>query len=236
MGRDNFLTIVQLLTPNGQSMIDDDVDALKVTFPSTASLAVKQVSGAADSVNIVQQDITLQTQQVSGATDSMSLVGQTVTLETRQVSGATDSMLAKLTAMTTNPAAAADGVQVNQVGDKIGRAVMTPVQVRELRTTATVTLTTGTEAQLVAGGGAGVFLDLVEIAFANESTAAVTVALRDTLTGGIVDNFRCPADSTVGVSLTVPKPQNEAGNAWTVDMDDVTGTTVKVSALFVKNS
>lgn len=52
----NFLTIKGLLTPNGDSMVDDSNDALNVnvvtgTITSSPGL---QISGAADSVNVIQ--------------------------------------------------------------------------------------------------------------------------------------------------------------------------------------
>lgn len=55
-GKVNFITLKGMLTPNGDSMIDDSIDSLNVkvvsgTITSTPGL---QVSGAADSVNVIQ--------------------------------------------------------------------------------------------------------------------------------------------------------------------------------------
>jgi hypothetical protein len=57
------------------------------------------------------------------------------------------------------------------------------------------------------------------------------------LAGNIVAHYEIPANSTVGFSGAVGYPiatSDESGNAWTVDLPDITGTTVYVSALFTK--
>lgn len=194
MGKSNFLTLVELLTPNGQSMIDDVNDALRMNLVTS------------------------------------------VTLGTQQVSGASDSVQAKAIAMTTNPSAVADADAAFLRSDKIGRLVTTPVQVRDLRTTAYATLNTNTETTLLAGV-ASTFLDLVYVSFANTSTATVNIDLRDGTGQNISQTFAIPANTTQGVSYSVPIPQGVAADTWTVDFNtaDVSNTTVYVNGLFARN-
>ncbi|MBI1834118.1 MAG: hypothetical protein HYR90_04835, partial [Candidatus Andersenbacteria bacterium] len=104
-----------------------------------------------------------------------------------------------------------------------------------LVTTAYTAITTGTEASLIAAGGSGVFLDLIQIVAANTSDGTVSLDFRDATAGGIVFSVQCPASATTGFVPAVPYPQNVANLPWTVDMNDVSNTTVNVSALFIKN-
>lgn len=153
------------------------------------------------------------------------------------------------TAMTTNPTKVADGDIARFVADPIGRQIITPVQVRGLMQTAYVSVSTGTEATLLAGVS-GVFMDLVSVTASTNSTAGVTsqspiyIDVRSCRTGGIVLSLplgSISATNTGSASFAskdynVPLPQDEAGNAWTVDMNDITGTTVNISALFARNT
>lgn len=134
-------------------------------------------------------------------------------------------------ARTTNPSAYADGDRSNIGTDKIGRAINRPVQVRDLIKTAYVTLSTGTEATLIAGVS-GAFLDLIYVIAANTSSAAQQLDIRATTAGNIVASLYIPANSSVGFALPVPFPQDNQGNNWTVDMADVTNSNILVSALF----
>lgn len=136
-------------------------------------------------------------------------------------------------ARTTNPTAVAGGDVVKASMDDIGRQLVRPVQVRDLLATAYASLTNGTETTL-ATAAAGTYLDLVYVMGTNNSDAAVTVDLRAVSAGNIQTSIRIPANGTAGVSLPVPIPQDETGNAWTADMPDITGTTVTISALFSK--
>lgn len=134
------------------------------------------------------------------------------------------------------PAAKALGEEIDVTADKYGRQVIWPYQIREFQSTAYVTLTGGGETTLLAGE-AGVFNDLMLITAANESGAAQTIQIRASTGGGIVGAVRVPADSTSGFSLSYPIIQNAVADTWTVQNagTDVTNTTVKVSATFIKN-
>ncbi|MEK6828664.1 MAG: hypothetical protein AABY15_00935 [Nanoarchaeota archaeon] len=136
-------------------------------------------------------------------------------------------------ARTTNPTAVANSDRVNAIFDDLGRQVMRPLQVRDLITTAYISITTGTETTLLAGV-ASTLHDLIYIMCTNESDAAVTIDFRSGTAGAIVCSVRAPANGTAGVALPVPIPQVEAAQAWTADLPDITGTTVDISALFSK--
>lgn len=136
-------------------------------------------------------------------------------------------------ARTTQPTAYADGDRSNFASDKLGRQLTRPLQIRDLISTAYVSLTTGTEATLLAAS-AGNFLDLISVVGANQSTAAVQVDIRAVTAGNVVMTLYIPAQSTAGAVMQIPWPQDATGNNWTVDMPDITGTTVNVSALFTK--
>lgn len=131
----------------------------------------------------------------------------------------------------TNPTAFADGDRSNMATDDLGRQITRPIQVRDLTKTAYVSVTNGTEATLLAAV-AGAFLDCVAIMGSNNSDAAISVDIRCTTAGNVVHTLRIPANATAGWTPPIPWPQDATGNNWTVDLPDVTGSTLTFSALF----
>jgi hypothetical protein len=220
------------------------VDSVSIVS-NIAALDVKQVSGSIDSVNLMQvlgnpmvvgtgyQDNALRIVQATDAISSVSIVSNIAALDIKQVSGSVDSVSVSGVAMTTNPTAVSDAAAVSFKADKIGRQLARPVQVRELLATAYASITNGTETTLVTAA-AGSYLDLIYVMGTNNSDAAVMVDLRAVSGGNIVTSIRIPANATAGISLPVPIPQTDTGNAWTADLPDITGTTVTISALFSK--
>lgn len=151
------------------------------------------------------------------------------------VTGSADSTLTYM-ARTTNPTAVADGADVRPSADKLGRQLMRPVQVRELILTAYTTLSTGTETTILTAA-AGTYADLLYIGATNTSTVAVQIDIRAVSGGNIIHTLYIPASTgPVGFAPNVPWPQDATGNAWTVDMADITGTTVYISGLFSKET
>lgn len=147
------------------------------------------------------------------------------------VTGQSDSMLT-YKASTTMPTALADGADSRPRSDKYNRPIFRPLQVRDLLATAYVSLSTGTEATLLAAS-AGKLYDLVWVLMSNQSTAAVQVDIRPITAGNILMTFQVPANGTVGIAPPLPLPGGaDTGNNWTVDMPDVTGTTVNITGLF----
>lgn len=134
-----------------------------------------------------------------------------------------------------NPTAVAAGDRVSATFDDLGRQVVVPSQVRDLRVTAYATLSTNTETTLLAGA-ASTFHDLVWIKFANTSSGAVTIDLRETTAGTIIDTYEVPGNGVVGVAAPIPIPQANSAGTWTVDYNDadLSSTTVYVSGLFIK--
>ena len=133
----------------------------------------------------------------------------------------------------TNPTPVLDTRSVAPMADDIGRQVMVLHQVRDLVETAYVQIASGTPVVLKAGNS-GYFLDLVEISFATNSTvASANVTLKDD--GTVVRGVDIPVDDTVQLKFSVPIPQSAKGGDWVVDMEDVTGTILDVSATFIRN-
>lgn len=131
----------------------------------------------------------------------------------------------------TNPTAEADGERLSVTLDDIGRLITRPVQVRDLIKTAYASVTTGSETTLITAV-AGAYLDLIMVVASNNSDAAISVDIRPVTNGNIVNTLRVPANGTAGFTPSVPWPQTDTGNNWTVDLPDVTGSTLTFSALF----
>ncbi len=114
--------------------------------------------------------------------------------------------------------------------DNKGRQFIAMHEVRSALVTANASLTTGTATTLIAGDSAD-FLDIVEITFSNNSTVAVGVDLGND--GTIIRHLDLPAGMTQ-LRFDAPLKQITKNLPWTLDMDDVTGTTVSVGATLIK--
>ncbi len=117
--------------------------------------------------------------------------------------------------------------------DTRGRGLLINHELRGGRVTANATLTSGTIASLIAGD-TDYFLDIVEVQFSNNSTVGVGVDLGND--GSVSRHVDIPASSTVQLMFVNPHKQGVKNLPWTVQMDDVTGTTVKISATLIKES
>lgn len=207
----------------------------QTTQPISAgsSLTVDQLSGA--NWSVTASLVASSSINVNGATNSTVSVGPV--LHDAVDDGAAPQKVGG-TAMTANPTAVAGGDIVRFVGDKIGRQLSRPVQVRELLKTAYATLTNGAETTLLAGT-AGEFNDLIWISFTNLSTAAVAlntgaqVDIRSTTAGPVVLSAYVENKATVTIHPAVPIPMNTAADAWTADRSDIgASANILVSALF----
>ena len=192
------------------TLATDDINMAAIKTAVEDTLTVKQVSGASSSVEVNNTVAVTETTPLTGfATSAKQLAdGHNVTVD--------------------NPS-----LEVKQVSGAVTSVQV--VTVRDLTTTAYVSLSTGTETTLLAGT-ASTFHDLKYIMGANHSDAAVTIDVRTGTAGAIVQSLTIPAEATQGVSLTDPMPQVEVQQAWTVDMPDITGTVVDISALFRNES
>lgn len=117
--------------------------------------------------------------------------------------------------------------------DSRDREVINMYEVRSGIYTAAASLA-GSQVTSLIPGDADYFLDLVEIMMSNNSTVAVGVNLKND--GSVVRNFQIPAGATIQVDFECPLTQWVKNTPWTLQMDDVTGTTVTVGATVIKNN
>lgn len=203
-----------------------------IQVDENGNLSVDIVSGVSVSTSISG---TMTVDQLSGSTWSTVVNSIGVSLDVKQVSGAVDSSEVSGIARQTNPSAVADAAVVKASFDDLGRQVMTPYQVRDLVRTAYLSLANGTETTLIAAA-ASTFHDIMQIICANTSDGVVDLDFRSSAgASGIAFSITVPADATAGFIPIIPIPQDELAQAWTVDMADFSNTTVKISALFIKN-
>jgi hypothetical protein len=216
---------------------------LRVYHVANAALSAS-VRSAGVGLNENTQDI-LKTYQVSSCVTSVYVTGSsgTTAVVGSTLSDVADDGSAPVKtggiARTANPTATADGDTISFTADDLGRQVMRPLQVRDLIATAYVAKATGstfgTETTLLAATAGSIF-DLIYLVGTNDSDAALSVDIRGVTAGNILLSFRIPANGTAGIATPVPLPQTsvDTGNAWTIDLPDVTGTNVNISALFSK--
>jgi hypothetical protein len=216
----NLVTQSRLVGFNGTNF-----DRIRVNEGTKeTALRTVQATDAVSSVNIVSSATITVTGSLTSSVVVGSVVGDAVD------DGSAPVQMGGI-ARRSNPAVVADGDVVKASMDDLGRQITRPVQVRDLISTAYVSITNGTEATLKSAV-AGSYLDLIYVLGTNNSDAAVTVDIRAVTAGNIATSIRIPANGTAGVSLPVPIPQDETGNNWTADLPDITGTTVTLSALF----
>lgn len=217
LGANNDVVVSTIFGTTGTNVVNPD-NRVKVELPATS---VTIGAGSADIGSVT----------VNGSLNSMIATG--VTLHGAVDTGDAPLKIGGVAVTTVNPTAVTGGDRVNFRADKLGRQIVRPVQVRELTTTAYTSLTTGSETTLLAGS-ASTFHDLIYVMGANQSDAAVTVDFRCGTAGSVVLSLQIPANGTAGIACPVPLPMPEVAQAWTADMDDITGTTVDITALFSK--
>ena len=129
----------------------------------------------------------------------------------------------------TNPTAVLDGQDVKASFDDLGRQITRPYQVRDLITTAYASVTNGTKTSLLAGVS-GTYFDLCQISCYNNSDAATVVTLTDEST--TVRTIPVQASNVTHINYQVPLKQSATGVAWYVDLPDISGTTIEITAEF----
>jgi hypothetical protein len=117
--------------------------------------------------------------------------------------------------------------------DRQNREIVYPFAMRDNHHTARATLSSGTETALF-GPHKG-WCDIVELTAVNTSTATIQVDLRASTAGTIIRTWYLPTVSHTHVWFPVPLKQANQEDTWTVDMPDVSGTTIYVDALIVEN-
>ncbi len=121
--------------------------------------------------------------------------------------------------------------------DSQGRQFVAQHDVRGALVSANATITNSDAAlTTLIAGDADYFLDIVEVSFANSSTAAVGIDLGND--GSIIRHVDIPAGNTVQLMFDTPLRQNTKNLPWTVDItgSDITGSTVNVAATLIKKT
>lgn len=139
-------------------------------------------------------------------------------------------------ARTANPTAVTDGQVSRLMTDDLGRLVVVSDHVRDLNSTAALTLSaTTTETTLISAGGSGVFLDLQVLLILNTSATAVRVDIRDATGGTVRLAVYIPAGDSRGFILPgITWPQTTANNNWTAQCS-ASLSDIRIYAKFVKN-
>lgn len=227
------VSISDIFSTTASSNVVNPDNRVKVEFPATTITGITNTIASAnvDSTGVQYSGSNpMPTYLVAGSGNSTVTVG-----DLASDAADTGSSPVKIggIARQANPTAVAAGDRVSATFDDLGRQLITPIQVRDLITTAYATLSTNTETTLATAVSA-TFLDLIWVKFSNTSSGAVTVDLRDGTGGNIVDTYEVPANGVSGISMPRPYPQGNAGNNWTVDFNDsdLSNTTVYVSAMF----
>lgn len=226
--------IVTDATATVNAVIVDSAGAYRSTFPVSGTVTVSSITATSaasivDSTGIQYSGsnpvpVTIITQPLASTIAVGSVVADAVDDGSAPVQGGG-------IARTANPTAVAGGDVVKSTYDDLGRQVTRPLQVRDLIATAYVSVTNGTETTLRAAV-AGASLDMVLLTLSNTSDAAVTADIRAVTAGNISLSIVVPPYGTAGYSASVPLPQSEQGNNWTIDLPDITGTTVYASGIF----
>ncbi len=229
------VTVSGNITSTGAYLLNGD-GSYRDTMPISGTVVVSSVTATIAAMNVDSSGVGYSGSNpfpitiVSGALTSTIVVGASA-------EGVADDGSAPVQqggiSRQANPTAIAGGSVTKFSSDDLGRQLYRPVQVRDLTITAYTSIANGTEATLLAAS-AGSMHDLIYIMMSNSSDAAVIVDVRGVTGGNIQMSVSVPANGVAGVSLPVPLPPSsgDTGNNWTIDMPDITGTTVYVSALF----
>lgn len=219
----NQSAYAELTNPDGRLKVElpTGSSGLTDTELRASAVPVAQVSGASWSTSVTIVSGTISSTVATGVTPADAVDDGSAPVKVGGI------------ARTANPAVVAGGDMVSFSADAIGRQLIRPLQARGLLATGYATLTTGTETTLYVSPAA-TYSDLIYVMGANTSDAAATVDIRSGTGLGVLATIQIPANGTAGVAFPVPLPQEETVATWTADMNDITGTSVYISALFSK--
>jgi hypothetical protein len=130
-----------------------------------------------------------------------------------------NAVLQGLIATTNYPSPTGGNSLVGMMADKAGRPVIVLNTIRTLVGTFNVTSTSATASTLIAGGGTGIFNDIISLTCTNESsTTATKITISDNGTGGNTYNLNVGPNVGAGatINFTSPLPQSTAGGAWEI--------------------
>lgn len=134
---------------------------------------------------------------------------------------------------TANPTAVTDGQSVGAMGDKLGRQIVVPFQVRDNVGQQKTTITNTSETIIVTAI-ASVFCDVLSFNFSNTGATATAVHIRDTSGGSVVATFMVPAGDMRGQTYTIPFKQTTTNTNWTATCVSAT-TSMEITVQYVKN-
>lgn len=115
--------------------------------------------------------------------------------------------------------------------DQQGRVIVAPHDVRGAIFSANVSIANGTPTNFILGDS-DYFLDIVEMTFANTSSASM--GLDVTNDGTLSRHVEIPANSTIQLQFDVPLKQTSLNTPWNIDGPDVTNSTVQVGGMYIK--
>ena len=218
----------------------------KVGTVGSAGAAYDAVAGAAAPANVLFSSIA----QIGATAASTAAAGVLKVGIVGNANGAIDGAIAAappanalqigLKTATANPTNASAGNQVAIMGDKAGRLVVTPGNVRELVAAQTVVITASTaETTIITAGGANVFNDLSALIITTTNGAAAVITIKDATAGTTRLTFNypnaalAPSDALM-ISFPVPISQATSNANWTATVSVNAGST-SFSCVFVKN-
>lgn len=210
------------VTPNYALLPYDPVDSVLAYSPTAANFLVTASQGGAPwSENITQfgGSAVATGTGASGAGIPRVTVSNDSTVGANSATGAAvpaNAFYQGYDASTALPAAATAGNLVGALGDKFGRQVTLPNAMRDLVSSATLTLSSSTTETTLVAATAAVFHDLVAVVAVNTSATAARLDFRDTTAGAVIFALYLPAGDTRGFTLTTPLPQTSVNTNWSV--------------------
>lgn len=229
------------VTPD--SVDEGDIGAARMSANRNVYMQIRDLSAersaAVTAGNALKVDNSAVTQPVSGTVTANAGTGSFTAAGDVAHDGVDSGNPVKmgLVARTAHPAAVAAGDRVNAYGDTLGRQVVMPFVPRDRCGHNRIVLSTTTETELVAVGGAGVFRDLIGLVISNESATEVRVDIKDgasvgTTTARLSVDLAADGGGAV-LMLPVPLKMGTANHLWSAQLSAAVSS-VYLTALYVE--
>jgi len=131
------------------------------------------------------------------------------------------------------PTAATTPNSTPVLGDKFGRQVVIPGNIRDLRNKTGTTISTTTETT-IAAAVASTFRDITALVISNTSTTPVRVDIRQSTAAAVLFSIYVPGSDVRGVTFPQPLVQLTANNNWTAQLSTAV-TDVRILTLYEDN-
>lgn len=82
--------------------------------------------------------------------------------------------------------------------------------------TSVTSITADSQSNIVSGGGAGIFSDIVYLKLTNHASFPIRLDLRDSISGSIRDRYFLSASGMFSQNYVVPLKQTTANTTWTL--------------------